>query len=157
MSNYQPQQQHQQQPRPYHPGQGQPPPAQHPGQQGPYGGPVNPQQQQYQQQQQQQPLKPLGGSFGNVRPGGPISGNQAIRPGPGQMAPGVRPGPPGTVMLHLGLDWLRNWRVTMTLRSALLSVSTRIPNGKTTQRRPTSPTTAATTVYRRTPSWSTRC
>ncbi|KAF9280905.1 COPII coat Sec23p-Sfb3p heterodimer component [Linnemannia elongata] len=94
MSNYQPQQQ---QPRPYYPGQVQPPPPQQPGQQSPYGAPVNPQQQQYQQQQQQhqQPLKPPGGSYGNVRPGGPQPGNQAIRPGPGQMGPGVRPMPPG--------------------------------------------------------------
>ncbi|KAF9141412.1 COPII coat Sec23p-Sfb3p heterodimer component [Mortierella sp. GBA39] len=94
MSNYQPQQQ---QPRPYYPGQGQPPPPQHPGQQSPYGAPANSQQQQYQQQQQQhqQPLKPPGGPYGNVRPGGLQPGTQAIRPGPGQMGPGVRPMPPG--------------------------------------------------------------
>ncbi|KAG0291342.1 COPII coat Sec23p-Sfb3p heterodimer component [Linnemannia gamsii] len=88
MSNYPPQQQQQQQPRPYYSGQGQPPPPQHPGQQSPYGAPVNP-------QQQQQPLKSPGGPYGNVRPGGPQPGNQAIRPGPGQLAPGVRPMPPG--------------------------------------------------------------
>ncbi|KAF9921778.1 COPII coat Sec23p-Sfb3p heterodimer component [Linnemannia zychae] len=85
MSNYQSQQQ---QPRPYYPGQGQPPPPQHPGQQNTYGTPANSQQQ---YQQQQQPLKPPGGPYGNIRPSGPVPGNQSVRPGPGQMAPGIRP------------------------------------------------------------------